>query len=42
MNERRFERSAGFGRLASDLETLADRLAAIPVEELRPYRAAAE
>ena len=28
--------------LAADLETLADRLAAIPLEELRPYRAAAE
>ena len=32
----------GFGRLAADLEILADRLAAIPLEELRPYRAAAE
>ena len=42
MNERRFERSAGFGRLAADLELLAERLAAIPLEELRPYRAAAE
>jgi N-formylglutamate deformylase len=42
MNERRFEHSAGFGRLATDLEILADRLAAIPLEELRPYRAAAE
>ena len=42
MNERRFERSADFGRLAGDLEVLADRLAAIPLEELRPYRAAAE
>ena len=31
-----------FARLAADLETLADRLAAIPLEELRPYRAAAE
>src|SRR6201999_744985 len=31
MNERRFEHSAGFGRLATDLETLADRLAAIPI-----------
>jgi hypothetical protein len=26
----------------ADLETLADRVAAIPIEELRPYRAAAE
>src|SRR6187551_3891443 len=42
MNERRFERSSGFGRLAADLDILADRLAAIPLEELRPYRAAAE
>ena len=42
MNERRFERSAGFDRLAADLEILAERLAAIPLEELRPYRAAAE
>ena len=42
MDERRFERSASFARLAADLETLAERLAAIPIEELRPYRAAAE
>jgi N-formylglutamate deformylase len=42
MDERRFERSDGFDRLAADLETLADRIAAIPLEELRPYRAAAE
>jgi N-formylglutamate deformylase len=42
MDERRFERSANFGRLAADLETLAERLAAIPPQELRPYRAAAE
>ncbi len=42
MDEHRYERAASFARLASDLETLADRLAAIPIEELRPYRAAAE
>ena len=42
MDERNHERSAGFRRLALDLEILADKLAAIPVEELRPYRAAAE
>src|SRR5213083_287297 len=42
MDERRFERSASFGRLATDLEMLADGLAALPIEELRPYRAAAE
>jgi N-formylglutamate deformylase len=42
MDERRYDRSAGFGALAADLETLARRLGEIPVEELRPYRAAAE
>jgi N-formylglutamate amidohydrolase len=42
MDERRYERSASFASLAADLVTLADRLADIPVEELRPYRAAAE
>jgi N-formylglutamate deformylase len=42
MDERRYERSGSFERLAADLEMLADRLAAIPLEELRPYRAAAE
>ena len=42
MDERRFERSGNFARLAADLETLADTLAAIPMPELRPYRAAAE
>jgi N-formylglutamate deformylase len=42
MDERRYERSASFTRVAHDLETVADRLAAIPLEELRPYRAAAE
>jgi N-formylglutamate deformylase len=42
MDEKRHERTAGFARLAVDLETLADRLADIPLEELRPYRAAAE
>jgi len=42
MDERRFERSPTFGRVAADLEMLADALAAIPIEELRPYRAAAE
>jgi N-formylglutamate deformylase len=42
MDERRYERSPGFSRLAIDLSTLADRLAEIPLEELRPYRAAAE
>jgi N-formylglutamate deformylase len=42
MDERRYERSANFARLATDLETLARRLGEIPREELRPYRAAAE
>jgi N-formylglutamate amidohydrolase len=42
MDERRFERSPSFGGLAADLETLAERLGALPIEELRPYRAAAE
>jgi N-formylglutamate amidohydrolase len=42
MDERRFERSPSFARLAADLEILADTLAALPIQELRPYRAAAE
>jgi N-formylglutamate amidohydrolase len=42
MDERRFERIAGFDQVAADLEQLSDRLAEIPPEELRPYRAAAE
>jgi hypothetical protein len=42
MDERTHERLSGFKRVAADLETLADRLAAIPLEELRPYRSAAE
>jgi N-formylglutamate amidohydrolase len=42
MDERRYERSDNFGRLAAHLVALADRVAAIPLEEIRPYRAAAE
>ena len=42
MDERRYERTASFQSVAADLELLADELAAIPVQELRPYRAAAE
>ncbi len=42
MDERRYARSQDFGKLAADLETLAARLGEIPLEELRPYRAAAE
>ena len=42
MDERRYERSGNFRGLAADLEKLAQRLGKIPLEELRPYRAAAE
>ncbi|MBV9556020.1 MAG: N-formylglutamate amidohydrolase [Pseudolabrys sp.] len=42
MDERRYDRGAGFAALAMDLEILATRLGEIPLEELRPYRAAAE
>ena len=42
MDERRYERSANFRQVAADLVVLAERLAALPMEELRPYRAAAE
>jgi N-formylglutamate deformylase len=42
MDERKFEPIAAFSRLAGHLETLADRLSEISLEELRPYRAAAE
>ena len=42
MDERRYQRAVSFARLASEFEILADRLAEIPLEELRPYRAAAE
>jgi N-formylglutamate deformylase len=42
MDERRYEPTASFRRVASDLEELAERAAAIPLEELRPYRSAAE
>ena len=42
MDERRYEPSASFAKLAQEFEILADRLAEIPIEELRPYRAAAE
>ena len=42
MDERRYERSASFAKLAADLVTMADDLVALPIEELRPYRAAAE
>jgi N-formylglutamate deformylase len=42
MDERKFEPIAAFSRLAGHLDTLADHLSTIPLEELRPYRAAAE
>jgi len=42
MDERRYERTASFSELVGVFAILADRLAAIPLEELRPYRAAAE
>jgi N-formylglutamate deformylase len=41
MDERRYQRVATFGKLAAEFAMLADRLAEIPLEELRPYRAAA-
>jgi N-formylglutamate amidohydrolase len=42
MDERRHGRTSGFGRLTADLEVLAHRVGDIPVEELEPYRSAAE
>jgi N-formylglutamate amidohydrolase len=42
MDERRYERAASFARVAADLEALAEEVGAIPEQELRPYRAAAE
>jgi N-formylglutamate amidohydrolase len=42
MDERHFERTRGFNKLVKDLEGLTERLGKIPLEELRPYRAAAE
>lgn len=42
MDERQFSHSAGFESLARHLEDVATRLGRLPLEELRPYRAAAE
>jgi len=42
MDERRYERTPSFSQLAGHMMAVADRLAEIPIEELRPYRAAAE
>jgi len=42
MDEAPHRAHRAFSRLAADMETLARRLSEIPLEELRPYRAAAE
>jgi N-formylglutamate amidohydrolase len=42
MDERRYEKLPGFAGIAGVLEGLADKLAALSSDELRPYRAAAE
>jgi N-formylglutamate deformylase len=42
MDEKRYERAPSFARVALDMVTLAERLGDLPIEELRPYRAAAE
>jgi N-formylglutamate amidohydrolase len=42
MDERRYERTPSFASLAANLVCLAEELAVLPIEELRPYRAAAE
>jgi N-formylglutamate deformylase len=42
MDERRYERSEHFERLAADLNALADRLGELPLNDLQPYRTAAE
>lgn len=42
MDERRYQRTPNFSRLAADMEVLARRLGEIPLDTLRPYRAAAE
>ena len=42
MDERRYVRSSGFARVAADMQTLARRIGDIPLDALRPYRAAAE
>ena len=41
MDERRYQRIPGFERVAADMDLLARRLGDIPLDELRPYRAAA-
>src|SRR5579871_2381368 len=42
MDERRLERSKTFATVAHDLEMVSDRLSDIALQELRPYRSAAE
>jgi N-formylglutamate amidohydrolase len=42
MDERHYERSAQFERLAGHLTAVADALGAFPLNELQPYRTAAE
>jgi len=42
MDERRLERSNSFATVARDLETVSDRLNEIALQELHPYRSAAE
>jgi N-formylglutamate amidohydrolase len=42
MDEKRFERLPGFAQLAEDLATVAEAVARLPIEEIRPWRAAAE
>ena len=41
MDERRHQKVPGFSRVAADMDLVARRLGDIPLEELRPYRAAA-
>jgi N-formylglutamate deformylase len=41
MDERRYERARGFAHVAAAMDVLARQLGTIPLEDLRPYRAAA-
>jgi N-formylglutamate deformylase len=42
MDERRYEKTARFAKLSADLLALARRLGDLPLDELQPYRSAAE
>src|SRR5258708_1549322 len=42
VDERTYDRAASSQGVAADLEHLADQIGSIPIQELRPYRAAAE